>query len=236
MNEEGQTVTATFPPSWLHVVRGPRMLIDQAAAQYPRAKLIINSVMFVSRQGTDVVALRDAKYGLDVAGSTPDAGATIWVDGGRAGGRYGGSFPPTASVVIQGWPSLVADGRVTATNVGTNAERDTRAGIGVTDAGLIVIVYVVGTMVDLAEAMVRSGAIVAGYLDGGSSSQLRTSGGVRRDSRRVAPIPGWILAEPPAITVGRQLPVAILFLLTAGALGYALWPDRPSGVGMRAGV
>lgn len=203
--EDGNTVLVTFPPDWLHVARMNRVKADGALTALAGAQFVVNGVMLTSRLGTDKFLLRDTATGINIPSSVLDQGATVWVKDGVAGGAYGGSAPAGASVAIQGWPSLVVNGTVTATNTGTNSERDTREGIGVTSDGRILVVHVLGTMTDLANRMRDAGATTAAYLDGGSSSQLRavTSAGiVRRDSPRAVGIPTYIYAVPPSGTQG----------------------------------
>lgn len=199
--EDGNTVLVTFPPEWLHVARMSRVKADGALAILRGAQFVIDGVELTSRLGTDKFLLRDITTGLNIPSSVLDQGATVWVKDGVAGGAYGGSAPAGASVAIQGWPSLVVSSTVTATNTGTNSERDTREGIGVTSDGRILVAHVLGTMTDLANRMRDAGATTAAYLDGGSSSQLRavTSAGiVRRDSPRAVGIPTYIYAAPPS--------------------------------------
>ncbi len=225
LEQDGTTVVARFPGSWLRLDRGPRRRLAEALAGRPRARFAVNGAMFTSRVGSDAFLLRDRAAGLDRPSSVPDEGATIWVRDGVAHGNYGGIAPDDAPVAVQGWPSLVVDGDVTATNVGTNAERDWRVGIGVDAAGRVLVVFLIGTMVALAERMRREGAIVAAYLDGGSSLGLGGDG-VSRESPRVVPVPSWIYAEPPA---SRPSPYLWAGAAVCGALlVVALWPrERP---------
>lgn len=190
----GSTVVATFPGAWLRVEHGAPKRLAQVVADHPRAALVVNGPMFAPGSRPRFL-LVDRASGLRAASSEPDEGVTVWTDGRRAYGAYGGRAPDAATAAVQGWPSLVVDGRTTASNAGTNAERVWRPGIGVTADGSVVVVALVGTMVDLAERMRSEGAVFAGYLDGGSSTQLE-AGGVTRESPDVAPVPTWILAEP----------------------------------------
>lgn len=230
VREDGTAVIALAPASWLRVVRGPRVLADEAVRRYPAACLV-NGPMVRTVIGTDLFLLRDGPSGLSVPSRVPDQGATVWTVRGEGGAAYGGRAPSDATVAVQGWPSLVVGGQVTARDVNTNAERDTRAGIGLTRDGRVLIVYAVGTMVALAERMQREGAWVAAYLDGGSSSQLR-AGGVRRDSPRAVPIPQWVLLRdpglaptPPPTPVEGPSPWAVLAVAVASAL-VARWARR----------
>lgn len=194
----GSTVVATFPGPWLRVEHGAPKRLAQVVADHPRAALVVNGPMFDSGARPRFLLL-DRASGLRTPSSEPDEGVTIWTDGGRAHGAYGGHAPDAATAAVQGWPSLVVDGRVTASDTGTNAERVWRPGIGVTADGRVMVVALVGTMTALAERMRAEGAVFAGYLDGGSSTQLE-AGGVTRESPGVAPVPTWILAEPPSGT------------------------------------
>lgn len=228
--EDGSTVTATFPAAWLRVDAGPDRTAAEALAERPSAVFAVNGAMFDYAHRPRFL-LRDV--GADVAAVTsePDEGVTVWVERGVGGAAYGGRAPDGAEVAVQGWPSLVRDGAVSATNVGTNAERDTRVGVGLTADGRIVVVSTVGTMVQLAERMVAAGARWAGYLDGGSSLQLE-GGGVRRVSSRAATVPVFLLAEPPVggAPLARWTPARKAVVVGGAALAavalLALWLDR----------
>lgn len=226
VRQEGSTVVASFPGDWLRLAEGaPRRAAD-VLAERGGARFAVNGPMFDAR-GPQFL-FRDVAAGISHGSHEPDQGVSVWVEGGRAHAAYGtSSIPAGAAVAVQGWPSLVVDGRVSATNVGTNSQRDTRAGIGVTADGRILIVTMVGTMVQLAERLVAAGAVAAGYLDGGSSLQVR-GGGANSDSPRVAAVPLWILAEPPAATASSKRRLAAGVVATAGvlALGILLWKTR----------
>jgi len=227
---DGNTVIATFPAAWLRAEVGPDRLLADVAEANPSALFIVNGAMFDGAHRPRFL-LRDVAAGVSYGSSEPDEGVTVWVERGVAGAAYGGRAPDGAEVAVQGWPSLVRAGVASATNVGTNAERVWRPGIGVTADGRIVVVAVVGTMVQLAERMVAAGAWWAGYLDGGSSLQLE-GGGVRRASPDVAPVPVFLLAKPPAgsSAVVRWTPARKAVVIGGAALAaaalVALWAER----------
>ena len=193
------SVVVRFDASWLRYVRGPRRDLDQILGDNPRAVFAVDGTMFESHAGSDVLLNFDTITGVNVASRKPTEGMTIAVVNRIADAVYGGALPIGASVAIQTWPSLVRNGRVSASNVGTNVERVWRVGMGVTNTGRIAVVMLVGTMVDLANRMVSEGLVNAGYLDGGSSLAAEARGVFRRV--HTAPsgsrVPGWVLAVPP---------------------------------------
>lgn len=181
-----------FPATWLHVMAGPARTSAEVFEAIPSAELAVNGPMYATATGPQYL-LRDRSQGVAIPSTRPTEGATVWVDAeGRAVGAYGTPVPESAVVAVQGWPSLVVDGAITATNTGTNIERVRRVGIGATADGSVLIVGLVGTMVTLASRMRAEGALVAAYLDGGSAYDLNQAPDI---SHR---LPGWILAAPPS--------------------------------------
>lgn len=197
-----QSVVVKFPPSWLHVVRGPVRDLDQVLGDYPSAMFAADGSMYNSAAGTDAFLWLDAAFNTRVPTKVPGEGMTISVVNGVATAAYGGVPASGASVAVQTWPSLVNQGVAVPHITAGNSERVWRIGMGVSRDGMIMVVMLVGSMLDLSNRMVREGMVNAGYLDGGSSLAAEARGVFRRAytvprGGSTHLIPGWILAIPP---------------------------------------
>lgn len=191
-------LSARFPGSWLHVVRGPRQTLPQILSDWPRALFVANGTMFESTAGHDRFGALDRELGVNHSSTIVDEGATIAVVGGRAVGAYGGRVPAGASVALQGWPSLVINGRPVYHPTAANNERVWRSGLGSLADGRVLYVALVGSLAMLSDRMAELGAVVAGYLDGGHSqgAELRGVGRRVHTAPDGAAVPTWVLAMP----------------------------------------
>lgn len=205
------------PADWLRIENGPRRTPAEVWDRWPNAVGLLDGPMFGNRRiaGVDrtaaLFALRDAPGGVDVPSQEPAQGVTLSVLGdGTAVASRGGVIPSSAAVGVQGWPSLIVAGEITATNVGTNSERVPRAAWAQLPGNRVALVATTGrSMVDFAQA-IRADlrAESAGYTDGGSSTYLGARGapsgwvGITAPSPRVY---AWlVLTSPNAATSGES--------------------------------
>lgn len=141
----------------------------------------------------------DRARGVDFPSTRPTEGVTLSISAaGVVTAAGGATTAPDAQVAFQLYPPLVRRGRaVDGINGGPNAETNWRAGVGVTAAGQIILAVGRMSMADLAAALVRAGAVEAGYTDGGGSGRVVTADGRREGSTENRPVAMWIAAVAP---------------------------------------
>lgn len=206
-------VVLVVGPAWaLGVAVSPRS--EDAAHMNPETALpvmdsnhhllaVVDGPMFEecgSRGGyanTDCESLNylvfDPKANANAPSKHPGDGCIIGFDGEGVGfARRGGVKLPTDKVAIQGFPTLVFDGHVVASNTGSNSEQNWRAALVLMNDGRIALAATARRldMVAFAQALVAAGAKAATYTDGGGSTALRArDGGLltgSAENRRVA--------------------------------------------------
>lgn len=100
-------------------------------------------------------------------------GVTLSVRGGSSSWARSTASLPEADVVVQLYPSLVENGReVSVSTSGSNASRVWRAAVAEYPGGRLAFVVGVDSLAGFARALAASGAIWAGYTDGGGSGVL----------------------------------------------------------------
>lgn len=153
------------PPEALGVVLGGRApLGHQAVACGP---------MFDSTGPR--FGLLDARRSVRWPTREPERGGWITVDGDRARGPR--DFDPQgATVMVQGYPTLVVGGVVTATLRGD--ERTRRVALARLVGGDVALVGGAMGLPDFARALLAAGATDAVYLDGGRAAHLAGPAGV----------------------------------------------------------
>lgn len=150
---------------------------------------VASGPMFDSR-GPERLVL-DVARGVRVETRHPTEGRTLAVVEGLARVSSGAGLPAGATVAVQGYPSLVEDGRPVACQEGERGRR--RLAWAVMDGSRVALVGVVGTMWTLRAELVRGGAREAAYLDGGGASEFRAPGGPQwRHEARERPA-AWVL-------------------------------------------
>ena len=228
------TLRYVVVPPRLGIVATPRagapgtfvpMTAAQARALLPAAAVVLDGPMFsvcgpdgARRPGESEVAryarvgcgspdyrVMDTARGIDAPGRYPSRGVTFSLAGGRAYALNGNALAVGAEVAVQTYPPLVRNGRIVATNVGPNAERNWRVGIGVVASGDLIFAVGQADMVAFATAMRSAGARDAGYTDGGGSARGELSNGARVGSSENRRVPIWIAAlgapeTPPPVT------------------------------------
>lgn len=167
------------PASALGVVVPPAPV---AAAQGPSAAAVACGPMF--SHGVCDFLLRDVSSGASVASKHPTFGATVAVVDGVAQ-VHRGAFEG-APVAVQGYPSLVFEGAVT-TSPDIDAETVGRVALAVMRDGRVALAVATLPMDRFARALRDAGATFAVYLDGGSSTWLRTSDHTHGSSGRRLP-------------------------------------------------
>lgn len=157
----------------------------------PTALVVACGPMF--EQGLPRFALVDGARGVDHPSLEPLRGQTISVVEGAARASNGGAPSPGASVAVQGYPSLVEEGRPQSVQPG---ERTRRVALAMLGDRRVALVGGTGTMEQLVSELVSGGATEAVYLDGGRAAHLV---GVERD------VFEYHRAERPAswVTIGR---------------------------------
>lgn len=124
-------------------------------------------------------------------------GITLSVRGGAARWSRSSATLPDADVVVQLYPSLVEDGRVVSVSTsGSNASRVWRAAVAQYRDGRLAFVVGVETLAGFAQALAQSGAVWAGYTDGGGSTALGMRG-----IDPSAPISRWGSSEDRPVAV-----------------------------------
>lgn len=175
-------------------------------------------------------AISDSSRGISFAGSRPNNSYTISVVAGQVQVTPGSAVPFGAGVAVQGWLTLVRNGRVVASNDGQNAETGWRSALAVLDSSTLAIVIGYMDMVGFATAMATYlGATDAVYTDGGGSTALvvpqNTYGST--ENRRVA---AWLVVNPP-VGLASVAGTIVFSLVIAGlaAAGYYVL-TRPTEV------
>jgi len=246
--QDGVRVVVVPPRLAAAVVRRPdgdfRMLTAaQAAPLAPGHVALIDGSMFraigAQRSGESDTAyyrrvdrgmtnfrLVDRAAGIDVASRRARGGGTIWVKPpGGVSVQSGDAVAADAAFAVQLYPPLVRNGAVVASNVGSNAQTNWRAGIGVMGDGRLVFAVGRKSMTDFARAMLVAGARDAGYTDGGGSGLVQLANGSRYGSSENRPVPVWIAAMPlaagaaPAPQPGGSAPVTQTTPNAASAAG-----------------
>lgn len=194
----------TLPASGLHVARyTSEVTAARVLRDFPQAKAVAAAPMF-GRTGSvncgggikPCTKLIDLENGVEFAGSSRLAsrGITLSIVNGRAVVKPGNVVEPQASVAVQLYPTLVQGGR----NVGSGEVESSVAGLGVTaDGRLVSVVAASGSLRQLADELIRRGAIAAGYTDAGSSAALYVRGegwrGVHARGATGPTLPGWLV-------------------------------------------
>lgn len=159
-----------------------------------------------------VYGVLDTAARLSIPSQLPTAGLTFARVGEQLHVARGWNVHPGANLALQCYPALVLEGRVVASNVGSNAERNERAAVARMTDGAMAFVVGRTDMIDFATRLVQLGVRDAGYTDGGGSayvglhaSQLAGSS----EHRRVpvwlgvgAPVPPFVERMFPYVTVG----------------------------------
>lgn len=145
------------PPSPVEASRGPNALAVACGPMFSH--------------GVCDFLLRDSSSGASVASKHPTFGATVSVVDGVAQ-VHRGAFEG-APVAVQGYPSLMLEGAVT-TSPDVDAETTGRVGLAVMRDGRVALAVGSMSMDRFARALRDAGARDAVYLDGGSSTWLRT--------------------------------------------------------------
>ena len=136
--------------------------------------------------------LLDRARGIAITGRYPTRGATISVIPGQpAVAMLGNHFAETATIAVQGYPTLVWEGRNDA-SAAVNTSSVWRAALGIMVDGRLFVAVGHGTMREFAEALRLRGAKFAVYLDGGGSTSLVSRGGTRIGHPENRPVAEWI--------------------------------------------
>lgn len=178
-----------------------RKLTAADALSSSAAAVALDGPMFIDTGDTSRLRYRllDRAAGIDFPGSadTRDRGGTLSVlpDGGSSIAA-GATTAPGAVVAVQVYPLLVRDGRpveVSATE--SNRARVWRAALGRAPSGGVVLAVGPATLSGWAAALAGLGIPWAGYTDGGSSTDLRTSAGPRWGFPGAPRVPAWIVGR-----------------------------------------
>jgi hypothetical protein len=145
---------------------------------------------------------------------------------GQVSWRRGAGIASGARVSVQLYPSLVESGR----NV-QNPRRDTdsnwRAALVEFAPGELAFALQRAPMHEFANALIREGAVWAGYTDGGGSARvlIRDAAGsiTRFGSSEDRAVPMWLLVQPRAAQSAEPTQGTILALLVAVLLAFAAW-------------
>ena len=233
----------SFPPSMLSLYAAgttntvrPTNVQDAVAATHPDAAL--DGPMFekcnpgdsYQSQPCGHVLYRhyDLTGGIDIPSVHPNQGVTISVlADGTAQAARGAAVPPGATVAVQLYPEMVANGTPVPVRPG-DAER--RAALAIMrDGRLAFIASTPMTNDQFGIRLAQAGALYAGYTDGGGSTSLQTPTGYVGSSehRRVLT---WLLAKARQSTVlqtaaDHPAGTAIVLVGLAG-LGWYLWRRR----------
>lgn len=157
------------------------------------------------------------------ASDEPGVGGTIWVEEGVAKFMRGAVLVPNATVAVQGYPTLVEDGRNVAGTSGNLADHVWRAALVIGRDGQLWFAVGHDTMHGFATSLINAGALHALYTDGGGSARLATRDGFvgSSEDRRV---PLWLGVREGV--AGGTLGKAALVVVGAAALagvGYGAW-------------
>ena len=216
----GQVRGVVAPASWLRVDhtdarRGPAEVWEA----WPECAAILDGPMWSNRRldGTSGAAplfrLLDTAGRVDVPSQRAGEGVTLSVVEGVASARRTDAVAPGASVAVQGWPPLIVEGEVVATDVGSNAERVGRAAWALMGDGRVGLFAARASAMRAFAVELRAlGAVAAGYTDGGSSTYLR--GRAAPFDPVTAPAPrvfAWLVLTPPG-------------LRAPGSRGSGVWP------------
>lgn len=226
-----------FDASWLHAWSRPighgRVMPSHASeALATGAAAVVDGPMFAmcdspagSTEAQKYAASQCAQSnfgvfdasGIDLPSFRPDEGITIGSYGDAAFAVDGFVKPDGAVVAVQLYPPLVRNGANIASDVGSNATAEWRAGVALLGNGQVAFAAGAMSMTAFANALIESGATDAGYTDGGGSTRLAHGGSFvgAAENRRVAT---WIVARPPTNT-----PAALVGLGLVGGLGVGLY-------------
>lgn len=175
----------------------------------------------LSRCAAPRFGLYDARAGLNIAPTSPGEGLTISVDAaGVAHANDGATIPDGAVFAAQLYPPLVSSGHNVASNVGSNATAEWRAGLAILDDGRCAFAVGALDMVGFAEALRLAGAVSCGYSDGGGSARLALADGAVYGAAEDRPVAAWFVARPPS---GTDLATAVVTLGLGGVAATGLW-------------
>lgn len=136
--------------------------------------------------------LLDRAREIAITGRYPTRGATISVVPGQpAVAMLGNHFPEAATIAVQGYPTLVWNGRNDA-SAAVNTSSVWRAALGILVDGRLFVAVGHGTMREFAEALRLRGAKFAVYLDGGGSTSLVSRDGTRIGHPENRAVAEWI--------------------------------------------
>lgn len=113
----------------------------------------------------------DVQSSVNVASSYPTRGGTISVVGNVAAFNRGDGIQPGSTVAIQGYPSLVEEGRNVA-NASIDTHAEGRCAVGILNTGEVFFALATLGMYEFARQLIAAGAMWAIYTDGGGSATL----------------------------------------------------------------
>lgn len=242
MNYQGLTFLL-FPPSMLSLYADmsdgstarPHDVTDAQAAT--GADAVMDGPMFekcdpgagYASQSCGYVQYRhfDLSNGLNVASRYPGRGVTLSVlSDGSTQAAQGATVAPGATVAVQLYPELVANGSpVSVSNADGSASRAALAIMR--DGRMAFVVSQPMLMSTFAQRLAGGGAVYAGYTDGGGSTSLGTAAGQYTGSAEHRRVLTWILAKARQSTVLaaiKQSPgTTAAVVLMLGGTGVLLW-------------
>lgn len=218
---ESRITAVLIPPSWLGLEldlsgldgSNPEKAIDIINRIHPVALLDGPMFSVPGGEGYGTYGLANLKYryldrgrGIDVPSEFPSRGGTVSVVNGQAFYKNGDAIENGATLAIQGYPSIVENGRnVASTRNDTNTTG--RSAVGIFRDGRIAFAVGTFSMREFANRLIQIGILNAAYTDGGSSTALFGPGvsiGLR--ARR---LPAYLIAVPPSNTVNPPTPVPV---------------------------
>jgi hypothetical protein len=132
------------------------------------------------RKGVNKCRLWYPTRAVDVASRVPNDGIAIAVSGERASAQHGAGNNTGADALVQLYPTLVRDRRVTAGLRGTVPTAC--AGVGIAADGRVALIAASSmTLPQFAAAVGAAGFVDAGYTDGGGSTALYAD--IEKDGR-----------------------------------------------------
>lgn len=180
-----------------------------------------------SQQTSGTVEYRhyDLSGGINIPTSYPSRGITISVmpDGSTQAGN-GSAVPPGARVSVQLYPALVINGAVQ--HVTDNGAASRAALVVLRDGRMAFAAGPSMQLSDFAQALAESGALYAGYTDGGGSTSLASTGFYTGSSEH-RKVLTWLLAKAPqpgkAAGVSSQTASSLAIAALIVAVGAIVW-------------
>lgn len=209
-----------IPPSWCGIeldlsgqnASRPEVGID-IVRRIPNVQALVCGPMFdptgnySTYQGARLLyRYLDTRSGINIPGSFPRRGSTISVADGIAYHNRGSTIQPGATFAIQGYPSMIEEGR-NVSSLRNDRNATGRACVGRHVDGSVI--FAAGTMGiwEMSNLLIQMGVHGATYMDGGGSTALY-GGGVSLGMNRRR-LPSYVIAVPPAQTIMAAPPVAI---------------------------